>query len=179
MRRSTGKILLLALFVIAVVSQGFTQQDARIGVVDSLRVLERSTEGKRIVAQLEEVNKTSQQSVTNKDDEIRQLETKLNTQRLTLTNEALMNLTSDIERKRTERKRFAEDAFSEFQALRDRLFARLQNEVRPIIAQIGKEKNLEIVFDLNNSGAIYYNPSIDITEDVILKYDASKAPTKK
>jgi Skp family chaperone for outer membrane proteins len=179
MKRSTGKILLLVLFVVAVVFQGFAQQEVRLGVVDSLRVLERSTEGKRIVAQLEEVNKTSQQSVTNKDDEIRQLETKLNTQRLTLTNEALMNLTSDIERKRTERKRFAEDAFSEFQALRDRLFARLQNEVRPIIAQIGKEKNLEIVFDLNNSGAIYYNPSIDITEDVILKYDASKAPTKK
>jgi Skp family chaperone for outer membrane proteins len=179
MKRSTGKILLLVLFVVAVVSQGFAQQDIRSGVVDSLRVLEKSAEGKRIVAQLEEINKTSQQRVTGMDDEIRQLETKLNTQRLTLTNEALMNLTSDIERKRTERKRFAEDAFSSFQETRDRLFGRLQNEVRPIIAQIGKEKNLEIVFDLNNSGAIYYNPIIDITEDVILRYDASKAPTKK
>ena len=179
MRRSTGKILLLALFVVAVVSQGFTQQDARIGVVDSLRVLEKSTEGKRIVAQLEEVNKVSQQRVTKMDDDIRQLETKLNTQRLTLTDEALMNLTSDIERKRTDRKRFAEDSFREFQELRDRLFAKLQNEVRPIIAEIGKEKNLEIVFDLNNSGAIYYNPSIDVTEDVIQRYDASKVPTKK
>ncbi len=179
MKRSTGKILLLVLFVVAVVSQGFAQQDVRLGVVDSLRVLEKSTEGKRIVAQLEEINKTSQQRIASMDDEIRQLETKLNTQRLTLTNEALMNLTSDIERKRTERKRFAEDAFSDFQEMRDRLFARLQNEVRPIIEQIGKEKNLEIVFDLNNSGAIYYSPSIDITEDVILRYDASKAPTKK
>ncbi len=179
MKKSTGKILLLVLFVVAVVSQGFAQQDVRLGVVDSLRVLERSTEGKRIVAQLEEVNKVSQQRVTKMDDDIRQLETKLNTQRLTLTDEALMNLTSDIERKRTDRKRFAEDSFREFQELRDRLFAKLQNEVRPIIAEIGKEKNLEIVFDLNNSGAIYYNPSIDVTEDVILRYDASKAPTKK
>ena len=179
MKRSRGKILLLVLFVVAIVSQGFAQQDVRLGVVDSLRVLEKSTEVKRIVAQLEEINKTSQQRIVSMDDEIRQLETKLNTQRLTLTNEALMNLTSDIERKRTERKRFAEDAFSDFQEMRDRLFARLQNEVRPIIAQIGKEKNLEIVFDLNNSGAIYYNPSIEVTEDVILRYDASKAPTKK
>lgn len=179
MKKSTGKILLLVLFVVAVVSQGFAQQDVRLGVVDSLRVLEKSAEGKRIVAQLEEINKTSQQRIGSMDDEIRQLETKLNTQRLTLTNEALMNLTSDIERKRTERKRFAEDAFSDFQEMRDRLFARLQSEVRPIIVQIGKEKNLEIVFDLNNSGAIYYNPSIDVTEDVILRYDASKAPTKK
>jgi Skp family chaperone for outer membrane proteins len=179
MKRSTGKILLLVLLVAAVVSQGFAQQDVRLGVVDSLRVLEMSAEGKRIVAQLEEVNKVSQQRVAKMDDDIRALETKLNTQRLTLTDEALMNLTSDIERKRTDRKRFAEDSFREFQELRDRLFAKLQSEVRPIIAQIGKEKNLEIVFDLNNSGAIYFNPSIDVTEDVIQRYDASKAPTKK
>ena len=179
MMRGTGKILLLALFVVAVVSLGFTQQDVRMGVVDSLRVLERSAEGKRIVAQLEDVNNASQQKISKMDDEIRALESKLSTQRLTLTNEALMNLSSDVERKRTERKRVAEDSFREFQELRDRLFTRLQNEVRPIIAEIGKEKNLEIVFDLNNSGAIYYNPTIDITEDVIKKYDASKAPTKK
>jgi Skp family chaperone for outer membrane proteins len=62
---------------------------------------------------------------------------------------------------------------------RNRLFARLQNEVRPIIAQLGKEKNLEIIFDLNNSGAIYFNPTIDLTAEVIVRYDASKAPTKK
>lgn len=179
MRRSTGEILLLVLFVVAVVSLGFTQQDVRIGVVDSARVLERSAEGKRIVAQLEDFNNASQQKLSKMDDDIRALESKLSTQRLTLTNEALMNLSSDVERKRTERKRVAEDSFREFQELRDRLFSRLQNEVRPIIAEIGKEKNLEIVFDLNNSGAIYYDPTIDVTDEVIKRYDASKAPTKK
>lgn len=179
MRRSSGQILLLVLCIAALVTQGLAQERPRTGVVDSLKVLERSAEGKRIVAQLEEKNKINQQDLNKMDDEIRQLETKLNTQRLTLTDEALMNLTSDIERKRTERKRFAEDSFREFQELRNRLFNRLQNEVRPIIEQLGKEKNLEIVFDLNNSGAIYASPSIDLTEEVIKRYDASKAPTKK
>ena len=94
MKRGTGQILILALFVAALVSQGLAQSDFRIGVVNSLVVLERSTEGKRIVAQLEEKNKDNQQRVAKLDDEIRQLETKLNTQRLTLTDEALMNLSS-------------------------------------------------------------------------------------
>ena len=57
MKRGTGQILILALFVAALVSQGLAQSDFRIGVVNSLVVLERSTEGKRIVAQLEEKNK--------------------------------------------------------------------------------------------------------------------------
>ena len=179
MRRSTGKIILLALFVAAIVSQGFAQQEIKVGVVDSMQVLEKSAEGKRMVAQLEEINKSTQQKIAKMDEDIRQLETRLNTQRLTLTDEALMNLTSDIERKRTDRTRFAEDSSRTFVDTRNRLFSRLQNEVRPIIAQLGKEKNLEVIFDLNNSGAIYYNPSIDLTAEVIVRYDASKVPTKK
>jgi len=179
MRRSTGKIILLALFMAAIVSQGFTQQDIKVGIVDSMEVLEKSAEGKKMVAQLEEINRSTQQKIAKMDEEIRQLETRLNTQRLTLTDEALMNLTSDIERKRTDRQRFAEDSSRTFVETRNRLFGRLQNEVRPIIAQIGKERNLEIILDLNNSGAIYYSPTIDLTAEVIVRYDASKAPTKK
>jgi len=179
MKRSTGQILILALFVAAIVSQGLAQENIRIGVVNSLVVLERSTEGKRIVAQLEEKNRANQQRIARLDDEIRQLETKLNTQRLTLTDEALMNLSSDIERKRTDRKRYAEDSFREFQELRNRLFTKLQAEVKPIIDQLGKEMGLEIVFDLNNSGTIYFDSKIELTEEVIKRYDASKAPTKK
>ncbi|MBA7631698.1 hypothetical protein ES703_39233 [subsurface metagenome] len=179
MKRGTGQILILALFVAAIVSQGLAQENIRIGVVNSLVVLERSTEGKRIVAQLEEKNRANQQRIARLDDEIRQLETKLNTQRLTLTDEALMNLSSDIERKRTDRKRYAEDSFREFQELRNRLFTKLQAEVKPIIDQLGKEMGLEIVFDLNNSGTIYFDSKIELTEEVIKRYDASKAPTKK
>ncbi|TEU05115.1 MAG: OmpH family outer membrane protein [Candidatus Aminicenantes bacterium] len=179
MKRGTGQILMLALFVAAIVSQGLAQENIRIGVVNSLVVLERSTEGKRIVAQLEEKNRNNQQRIAKMDDDIRQLETKLNTQRLTLTDEALMNLSSDIERKRTDRKRYAEDSFREFQELRNRLFTKLQAEVKPIIDQLGKEMGLEIVFDLNNSGTIYFDSKIELTEEVIKRYDASKAPTKK
>jgi Skp family chaperone for outer membrane proteins len=90
-----------------------------------------------------------------------------------------MNLSSDIERKRTDRKRYAEDSFREFQELRNRLFTKLQAEVKPIIDQLGKEMGLEIVFDLNNSGTIYFDSKIELTEEVIKRYDASKAPTKK
>ena len=179
MKRSTGQILILVLFVAAIVSQGLAQENIKIGVVNSLVVLERSAEGKRIVAQLEEKNNNNQQRIARLDDEIRQLETKLNTQRLTLTDEALMNLSSDIERKRTDRKRYAEDSFREFQELRNRLFTKLQAEVKPIIDQLGKEMGLEIVFDLNNSGTIYFDSKIELTEEVIKRYDASKAPTKK
>jgi outer membrane protein len=97
-RRSTIKKILLVLFVTGLVSLGYAQQAPKVGVVDSQQVLERSQEGKRVTAQLEAKNKTLQEDLVRLDDKIRDLETRLNTQRLTLSQEALANLASDLSR---------------------------------------------------------------------------------
>lgn len=175
MRRSSKKTFLLILFTVALMQLGLAQQALKIGIVDSQKVLENSIEGKKIMAQLEEKDKQNRETLTKLDDEIRRLETKLSTQRLTLTQEAMAQLSSDIERKRTERKRYAEDTMTEMQELTGRFFNRMQSELMPIIEQIGKDKNIDIIFDLARSGAIYFNPMIDLTQDVINAYDASKA----
>lgn len=175
LRRSTNIILLVGFFIIILFSMGYAQQTTKIGVVNANEVLEKSAEGKRIIAQLEDKNKKNQNDIAKLDDEIRNLQTKLNTQRLTLTQEAMMNLNSDIERKQTQRKRFAEDSNREMNELSARLFQKIQNELIPIIQQIGKDMNLDVIFDLSQSGTLYFNPTIDLTEEVIKRYDASKA----
>ena len=178
MWKSSGKITLLALPVTSLVFVGFAQESIKVGIVNSNEVIQKSTEGKAVMAQLQEKDKANSSKITSMDEKIRELETKLNTQRLTLTQESILQLNSDLERKRTERKRFAEDTLRELQELRFRLFSRVQDEVIPIIEGLGKEKNLDIIFDLANSGAVYFKPAIDLTAEVIKRYDASKAAKK-
>ena len=178
MRRSTNITILLTLFIVILVSLSFAQQTIKVGIVNSMEVLDKSAEGKRVIARLQEKDKSNQDRIGKLDEDIRKLETKLNTQRLTLTDESLMQLSSDIERKRTERKRFAEDSLREIQELRARLFNKLQNELLPIIEQIGKDMNLDVIFDLGKGGVIYFNPSIELTAEVINRYDASKVTRK-
>ncbi len=178
MWRSSTKILLLAIFFTFLVFAGFAQESGKVGVVNSNEVIQKSTEGKAVMAQLQEKDKSNASRITAMDEKMRELETKLNTQRLTLTQESILQVTSELERKRTERKRFGEDSLRDLQELRFRLFTKVQNEVIPIIEGLGKEKNLNIIFDLANSGAVYVNPTIDLTEEVIKRYNASKA-TKK
>lgn len=173
--RSTSKIVLIPLVLAILVTLGYSQQAVKIGVVNSQDVLEKSAEGKRVMAQIQDMDKQNQSRLNTLDEDIRNLETRINTQRLTLTNEAMMQLSSDLEKKRTERKRFAEDSLREMQEFTGRLFQRVQTELLPIIEQVGKEKNLDIILDLARSGAIYFNPTIDLTQEVITKYDASKA----
>ncbi len=180
MHRSTTKLILTALImIVALASSGLAQQIVKIGVVDSQEVLEKSAEGKSVLAQLQDKDKRNQSELSRRDAEIQDLQTRLNTQRLTLTAEALRNLSADLQRKQTERNRFYEDAGREMNEMADRLFQRIQNELLPIIEQMGKENGLDIIFDLGKSGAIYFSPTVDITADVILRYDASKAPAKK
>lgn len=171
---SASKKILLILFVTGLVSFGYAQQPMKAGVVNSQEVLEKSLEGKRVTSQLEAKNKTLQEDLARLDDKIRDLETRLNTQRLTLSQEALSNLMADLEKQRTDRTRFVEDSRRELNDLTNRLFARLQAELRPIIEEVGKEKNLDLIFDIGGSGIIYFNPAIDLTQEVIQKYDASK-----
>lgn len=178
MRRSANKIIVLALFFVAILSTSFAQESSRVGIVNPMQVMEQSVEGKSILARLEKKSKENQDKLVKMDDRIRDLETRINTQRLTLTQESLMNMSSDLERMRTDRKRFAEDSYREFTQLRDRLFNKVKTELIPIIEEIGKEKNMVAIFDLTTSGVIYYLPTIDLTEELIKKYDASKTSKK-
>ncbi len=173
MRISKSKVLLILFMVSVLVSAGFAQQN--VGVVNSKEILDKSIEGKKIMNRLQQKEKEYKTKLAAMDEEIRKLNTKLSTQRLTLTDEAMAQLSSDLDKKKTEQKRFAEDAQREMQALMNRLFQRLQIEVVPIIEAVGKEKNLVAIFDLERSGMIYFNPAINITDEVIQKYDASKA----
>ena len=175
MKRSTRKGIVLLLFVAVLVSAGFAQQTLQIAVVNSQEVLEKSAEGKKVMAQLQSKDSKAQADIAKMDEDIRVLETRLNTQRLTLTKESMIQMQTDLDRKRTERTRFAEDMSREIQDLQQRLFVRIQSELLPIIEAVGKEKNLDLIFDLGRSGAIYFNPTTDITAEIILKYDASKA----
>jgi len=175
MRRRTSQILLLALMCTFLFNLGFSQSTSKIGVVNSQEVLEKSAEGKKIMAQLEDRNKKNQGQIAKLDDEINQLQSKLNTQRLTLTNEAMMQLNSDIEKKQTDRKRMAEDTYREMQEFTQRLFQKMQAELIPIIEQAGQDRELDLIFDLLKSGTIYFSPTIDLTAEVITRYDAAKA----
>jgi outer membrane protein len=147
----------------------------KVGVINSQEVLEKSAEGKRGIARLQEKDKSNQATVDKLDSEINALQTRLNTGRLTLTEEQLYNMNADLNKKQTDRKRIAEDATRDFQDLQVKLFNKVQSELIPIIDGLGKEKGIEVIFDLAKSGAVYFNPAIDVTAEVIKRYDASKA----
>ncbi|MDD8019856.1 MAG: OmpH family outer membrane protein [Acidobacteriota bacterium] len=176
-KKLATSLLVLSMMVVAFSLLAEAQQVIKVGIINSQEILEKSVEGKKAIAQLEEKNRKYQQDLSKADDQIRQMETKLNTQQLTMTQEAVLSLSADLDRKKTERQRLAEDANRDMQELQQRLILKIQSEVMPVISKLGQEKGLDLILDLRASGVLYFNPTIDLTSEVIKRYDASKGTT--
>jgi hypothetical protein len=68
-----------------------------------------------------------------------------------------------------------EESTKEFQNFQFTLVSKLRNEVLAVIAGYAKEKQIGLVFDLSApSGALYCEPGLDVTADIIRRYDATK-----
>jgi Skp family chaperone for outer membrane proteins len=174
---------LLALIAAAAGLAGFAaaQEAGKLGMINSPEILDKSVEGKRAMAQIQAEDKKYNDNLTRLDDQIRQLQNRLTAQRLTLTPDAAAGLQSDIQRKTTERQRAAEDAGRAMRELQTRLLEQIQADLIPLIEQVRKDLGLDVIFDVTKGGVVYFTPALDLTAEVIKRYDALKAapPAKK
>ncbi len=181
MRKQLRLITLVTAAALGLAGLVPAQGTSKLGLVNSQDILDKSVEGQRVLAQLQAADKKYTESITRLDDQIKQLQNRLSAQRLTLTAEAAAGIQADIQKKQTDRQRMAEDAAKAMQDLQARSLDQLQNEIMPIIEQLRKDKGLDIIFDLGKSGAAYMSPALDLTAEVLRRYDALKAapPAKK
>ncbi|HUT07320.1 MAG TPA: OmpH family outer membrane protein [Candidatus Latescibacteria bacterium] len=181
MRRQLRLVTLVAAAAIGLAGLVAAQEASKLGVINSQDILDKSVEGQRVLAQLQAANTKYTESITRLDDQIKQLQNRLSAQRLTLTTEAAAAIQADIQKKQTDRQRMAEDASRAMQELQARSLDQLQSEIMPIIEQLRKDKGLDVIFDLGKSGVAFMSPALDLTAEVLRRYDALKAapPAKK
>ncbi len=160
---------------------GLAPAQAKLATLNSQEVLEKSAEGKKAIAALQAADKKYSDDITRLDDQIKQLQNRLQTQRLTLTAEAAAGIQADIQRKQTDRQRSAEDATRSMQQLQATTLSKIQDALIPIIEQLRKDRSLDLIFDLAKSGTVFANPAIDVTAEIVKRYDALSAapPVKK
>ena len=174
---------LLALIAAAAGLAGFAaaQEAGKLGMINSQEILDKSVEGKRALAQIQAANKKYADEVTRVDDQIRQLQNRLAAQRLTLTVEAAAALQADIQKKTTDRQRSAEDAARAMREIQARTLEEIQTDLIPLIEQVRKDMGLDVIFDVTKGGVVYFTPALDLTAEIIKRYDALRAapPAKK
>ena len=182
MKKAKILIPLMISFMLILAVGSYAQQPTKMAIVNSMKAFEASVEGKKATQQMQERDTKVKGDIQKMDDAIRVMENRLSTGRLTMTQEALMSLQADIDKKTTERKRYEEDATRDFQQFQQNLIQRIRSEMVTIIQGLRKEKGYDLILDLATSGIVDFDPTIDITEEVVKRYDAVKAavpPVKK
>ena len=179
MKTRDKKFILVLVFMLTVFGlNGYSEQTVAVGVIDPVKMMESSTEGQKVISELKAKEQTIISALNQIDKDLESIETRLRTQRLTLTQESQQNMALDIERLRTKRKRVEEDSYNDYKRLEFTLNSRMRKEVLPIIETVAKERGLKLVLDLSMTGVAYFDNTIDITEEVAKRYDASKGSDK-
>lgn len=156
---------------------------ARVAVIDVQKVLTSSAAGKAAYEKLRKLQEERIEKAKVMDEEMRKIDTEINTKRISLAEDKLAELQKQLAEKRIAMQRYAQDADREIGEARDRELQALEARIKPIIDGIGKEMGLAAIFNKFESGMVYASDSIDITDTVIQRFNAAApaaaAATKK
>jgi len=164
----------LIVLSIAALSAQIVAAQANVAVIDIQRVVTESDAGKEALGKLKQLQDekiAEGQKIQTEADSLREQLTK---QRFTLTDEKIAELNKQLEDKGTELRRFQEDAQRELDDARRTALGGLEERILPVIDEVGREKGLTLIFNKFQSGLVFADEEVDITDEVIRRFNLTE-----
>ena len=150
----------------------------KIAVIDTEKILVSSAAGKKALAELKRLQEAKEKEFGAKQQEIKDLQAKISDGRLSLAQDKLDDMQKQLEDKVIAVRRLQDDATRDLTKKRDDVLGQIDQQVMPVINQVGKELGYTLIFRKFESGLIYADEAIDITDSVIKRLDTA-APQGK
>jgi outer membrane protein len=155
-------------------------EGAKIAYVNVNAIAGGSAEGKAASAKIQEFVKKKNAEIQDKQKALQALQNKFQQGASVMSDQARAALEKDIQKQTRDLQIAQEDAQQEQQQITQDLQNEFQQKLFPIIDAIAKEKALHMVFSIQDSGIIWPDQGLDLTSEVIKRFDASSKPgTKK
>ena len=149
-------------------------EGAKIAFVVLQRVVAESAEGKLASARVQALQQKKVAELNERQKAAQGLQEKLDKSGAVMSEAARVDLTKQVERANVDMQRATQDAQAEVQELQQQLQEEFQRRIAPIIESVGKEKGLHYIFNGPDSGLVWADASLDITNDVVKKFDQAK-----
>jgi Skp family chaperone for outer membrane proteins len=155
-------------------------EGAKVAFVNINAIAAGSSEGKAATAKIQEFIKKKNAEIQEKQKSLQTMQTKLQQGVSVMSDQARSQLEKDITKMSRELQSAQEDAQQEQQQLTQDLQNEFQQKLFPVVDAIAKEKGLHMVFSIADSGILWPDPGLDLTAEVIKRFDAASKPgTKK
>ena len=150
----------------------------RMAFVDLQRVAAESTEGKAANAKVSALTQRKANDIGAKQKQLEADQQKLQQGGAVLNDATRGQLQKEVDRLTVEIERAQQDAQAEVQELQQQQLGEFQEKLRPVVEALVKELGVGLLFSAGDAGAIFIDPSLDITPEVIKRFDAApKAAT--
>ena len=172
MYRSIIRMAAVAALIMAAALPAAAQSN--VAVIDVQRVVAESDPGKEAIQKLKAVSDAKIQEGQTMQQELATLRDQINKQRFTVSEERLAEMTKELEDKNIEIRRFEDDAKRELDEARRRELGGLEEQILPIINQIGQDEGITLIFNKFQSGLVYADEAVDITDEVIRQFNTAQ-----
>lgn len=176
MKRLAIRVVSVAL---AVLVSGFwlreaQAQEAKLGFVDLQRALMETEEGRKARANLKKVFDQKQKELDEQQTSLKKAIEDLEKRRTLLGAEVVKQketeLQGQMQKVQQTYMRHQQDLSSKEQEATGKIFERMQR----IIAKISITENFSMVFDRTQAGLVFAKPHLDLTNEVIRRYNAGE-----
>ena len=153
------------------------QTGLKYAYVDLQDVAQSSAQGKAFNSRVQALQEQKVKELLDKNKALQAAQEKLEKGATVLNDAARAGLQAEIEKLQRDIQRFTEDAQQEIQALTQQLQQEFYKVLTPIIEKVAKEKQVHFIFDAQQSGLVWADPSLNLTADVVAALDASAKPS--
>ncbi len=164
--------LRLAALALALASAPAARAEQKLGYVDFQRAIKEVEEGKATGAALKKEADEKQRQLNARMDELRRLQEDFQKQAQILTPEARAAKAAEVERKTMETQ-------ETYMKLQQELSAKERDAMRPladrltaVAKEIAETDGFTMIFDRESAGLVYAPASLDLTNELIRKYNA-------
>src|SRR5262245_23173656 len=147
----------------------------KIGVINVERLVQESALGKEAFNRVKKLNDVKKEEGDKLQKELRDMEQKLADQGTALADDKKEALQKTYQEKAIAFKRFQDDANRDLEAAQKKELGELERRVFPIINQVGKERGFTLIFNKFQSGLVFADDSVDITDDDLRVFNRTVA----
>ncbi len=164
-----GCVAIVLSMALPVAAQGIS-----VAVIDVQRVVTESDPGKEALQKLKALQDAKIDQGRSLQQNLSSLQEQMAKQRFTLSEERLGEMNKQLEDGQIALQRFQDDAERELDEARRRELGGLEGRIIPVINQVGTERGYTLIFNKFQSGLVYADDTVDITDEVIRRFNTAQ-----
>ncbi|HUL60430.1 MAG TPA: OmpH family outer membrane protein [Anaeromyxobacteraceae bacterium] len=151
--------------------------DVKLGFVDIKRAMNEVDEGKAAKAQLKKDFDEKQKVIDEKQEELKRLKADLDKQAVLMSDQAKQAKQAELDRKVMETQQLFMQLQKDLSEREQKATGGIVEKMGVIIREIAAAEGLTMVFEKDGSGLLYADLTLDLTNELIRKYNARHGGT--